>query len=409
MTLTDMITRLRIELKDSGALWSDTELSRSINKATADVDRHFPLDAAQEYTLKFAVADEKWTAVAAGTYVQLGNKPIRGDSETVKDEAGDECTRDTDYYMDYINGKITAISTGTIVTDEKCTISYDKSKLAIDLSALNIIRIQRVEYPYGRVPQSFTSYDFFNDKLIVTGEEADAQSKLTEGKHIVIYYLTSNTLATSLANGSYPRHLDEVVIKGGAAYACFIKAIEYEHQAITDFAASRSVLSTLSAIHSLTDTALDAAVTALSAATSIIGTANIYLTGATFPGANYFLDTGDAFINDVNVGGQNVAPTYAVYAQRSIDIAMAILQTSAMHNSIAGNYLGEANGRIAEMDRHLAHAAQLAALGSQNLALADRWRIEATERRNEFWSILRERAELRGRTVATTSVRQVRA
>ncbi|GAH12684.1 unnamed protein product [marine sediment metagenome] len=42
------------------------------------------------------------------------------------------------------------------------------------------------------------------------------------------------------------------------------------------------------------------------------------------------------------------------------------------------------------------------------LTIADRWRVEAIERRNEFWAILRERAELRGRTVATTSVRQVR-
>lgn len=428
MNLTEMRTALRTELRDPSALWSNTEIDRAIVKAVADIDRVFPLEAFKEITFKYAITAESWTAAAtAGTWVQLANKPITWASEAVKDATGAVCTRDTDYSMDYISGKITHISGGKISNAEVCTISYSKSKIAIDVSALSIIRIQRVEYPYGQVPQMFSSYDFFADMLWLTGVESEQQANLTEKKHIVIMYLTKNTAPTADAVGSYPRHLDEIVAKGAAAYCCFIKALQYEHAAAT---AQGSIS------HSLTGTALgnasgmlgkieayltasvapsakkylddgDAIVAAINAAT--------WLTGDTAPSAKKYLDDGDAYILTINIA-DNVPEKFASYAQRCIEISAGLAGQADMYATYAGRsaeialnliraaaeYDNEAANRLGEIDRYLAEA-------GQNLALADRWHTEGTDRRNEFLAILVDRAQLAGRVVSQASPRQVRA
>jgi len=354
MNLAEMRTALRTELRDTATLWTDAELNRAVVKAVADVDRFFPLESCHEITFEYEVKDETWVAAASpGTWITLANKPIAYNSETVKNSAGTECQRDTDYYIDYINGKITHISGGKIANGESCTISYDKSRVAVDLSSLNIIRIQRVEYPYGNIPQKFASYDFFDNKLWLTGIETEAQSKMIEGKHIIVFYLTQNTVPTDTADGSFPRHLDEVVVKGAAAYACLIKALQYEHQAATDFASARATLGKVE---------------------------DPYLTSTTTdPSVRKYLTDGDAYLNAVTVGDR-VPENYAIYAQRSADIAMALIREATEYTSIA----------------------------TQNLALAERFRNEGNVRHQEFWSILSERAELRGRKVASASPRQIR-
>ena len=52
---------LRLDLKDSGALWSDAELNRCIERATADLSRFLPDEKIYEDSLQFAVADESVT------------------------------------------------------------------------------------------------------------------------------------------------------------------------------------------------------------------------------------------------------------------------------------------------------------------------------------------------------------
>jgi len=41
-TIQHYITDLRLDLKDSGALWSDPELTRCVEKAVADYSRLVP-------------------------------------------------------------------------------------------------------------------------------------------------------------------------------------------------------------------------------------------------------------------------------------------------------------------------------------------------------------------------------
>lgn len=477
MNLTEMIRALRIELKDPDeTLWSTDEMNRAVDRAVTDVDRFFPQETFKEITFKSSVVGESWTAGdTAGVWKQLANKPIAEGSEVVKDAAAATCARDTDYFIDYISGKITHITGGNISNNEACTISYGKSKLAIDVSALSIIRVQRIEYPYGRVPQQFSSYDLFGSLLWLTGVEAEQQAKLVDGKHIVIHYLTQNILPTPDSDGSYPRHLDGIVLKGGAAYCCFIKALQYEHQAAIDLASARVSLGNIAGVHTKIETALGAARTLLSGTSTdltsarselaaishtAIGTAladtrtsissaltklglvDAYLVGATAPSAKVYLDTGDGYIITLN-DADDVPGNFAAYAQRCSELAMGIVRQAGEYNTAAGNYTAEANSRIVEIDRYIAEAREYISIAVQNtgaagayqteatallaeivryideasnytsiatqhLALAERFRAEGSDRRAEFLSVLVDRAQLSGRTVVTTSPRQIR-
>lgn len=264
MKLAECLGCIRVDLKDSGAVWGDSELTRSIWKAVSDLSRFLPLEQVYEQSLQFEVTEE-WIAVAAGTYVVLDNKPIKEGSETVKNAAEVTCVKDTDYYIDYSNGKITHISGGKIGDSlpETCTISYTKSKIGIDLSSLvtgdytSLIRVSRVEYPVGDVPQSFLTWNIWNNILVLEGGATESQSRMAEGKHIAIHYHKGHTAPTADANGTYPLFLENTVLLAASAYALLIKALEFDHKSGTDMQASRDAMSGIAAIHTLVNAALD--------------------------------------------------------------------------------------------------------------------------------------------------------
>ena len=147
------------------------------------------------------------------------------------------------------------------------------------------------------------------------------------------------------------------------------------------------------------------------------------------------LTTGIATINKVNVGS-DVPELYRRYADTELaqaqlwdakrkdflqeatartNAAMMFIQMVAQRLSnlrsyidesegwvrIAETFMAEAQGRIAEMDRHLAETTQYTYLIDRDLTLADRWRAEGLEKRNEFWSVLRDKSEYRKRTSST--------
>jgi len=233
MNLTEMISAIRTELQDDGTLWTDDELKRCITEAVADLTRFFPREAVHEETIIYEVENESWTAAAsAGTWVSLANKPIEYDSEMVKDNAGVECERDTDYYMDYSNGRITHIDGGKIANGEACTISYKKSRISIDVSGLDIIRINRVEFPLGKIPQQFVTFDFSEDIITLMGADLLPQMKVSKGQHVAIHYYTAHSIPTTTSPGSYPRFMDEVIIKGASAYALLMRAIQYYNEGV---------------------------------------------------------------------------------------------------------------------------------------------------------------------------------
>jgi len=397
-------TEIWMDLKGSVALWTSAEITRCVERAVDDLSRFYPLEAVYEHTIVQTVTGEHWTADPTyGEFVLLDHKPIKPGSETVTDSAGNVCTRDTDYTMDYINGRIAHIGGGEIDNSEvDCHITYKKDVLGIDLSDIitNMIRVVRVEYPVDQVPQQFVSYNIWNDFMYIGSQKAgESQVQLMDKKHIAIYYEKPHTAPLAAAAPSYPAFLDEVICIGAAAYALLMMALKYEHQAVTDMTA--------------VDTALGKVADEMINLEDIIGGAdNVWEDEASILSdmstaliaAGSSLSSGESKINTVNVG-DNVPELYRDYANVEVAIAerhyliaraweqkrIDILTEVARYVDKADAWTAEAQGRIAN--------------ASLYLEIAIRFRQEGLERRNEFWSILRDKAEYRKR-VSSTPVKQ---
>ncbi|MDY6834208.1 MAG: hypothetical protein SVY53_05335 [Chloroflexota bacterium] len=313
MTLTEMIAEIK---KDGAGYWtdagvsvvSDAMLTRYVQQIVAEFSRFYPREQVYEVTIDYEVTDEAFTtAAAAGTYVELANKPIDWDSETVTIVGGGTTyTRDTDYTMDYSNGKITHISGGSMANSTGYEIDYDKSRTTIDISSLSANRIERVEYPVGMIPKSKCDWKLWGDLLEITNLEREAQQAFVDNYHIAIWYYTVHTAPTASADGTYPEYFDEAIIRGAEAMV---------YRAAGDYFSSQLKSSTtyvdFADIRADLQTWLDGYATAFS---SWIDTT----TGN--PNVEDFLETGDDKINTVNTGGR-VAELYNEYSLTCIQVA----------------------------------------------------------------------------------------
>ena len=193
--LTQLVDAVELDLGISAVPeLSASEIQACIRNAIYDMNRHIPLQKVYELTLDFDVDDEDFTA-DTGVAVSLANHPIKYGSEVVKTTNGvTTYTRDTDYTMDYSNGTITALSTGSM-TETGYHISYTKSQIAVDLSAItDMIRPAMVEYPLGSVPQDIKSFFMWGDILWI-GSDRDSQAQMADTQHMVIYYEAEHNIA----------------------------------------------------------------------------------------------------------------------------------------------------------------------------------------------------------------------
>ena len=376
MLIAEAREMLRVDLADTAkTAFTADQLDRAIERAVFDLSRFLPRELVYEDVLVLTVSDEAWTsAAAAGTWVTLDNKPIKYQSEVVKNAAATTCTRDTDYYIDYANGKITHISGGAIGDSESCTVSYTKSEISIDISSIldDLIRIDSVEYPVGNVPQTTVSTNLWGSLLTVLGDE-ESQSRMTANKHIAVYYKAKHTIPTPAAHGSYPRFLDGTVILAASAYALFTLAMKYDILAVSKLTEAETDLT--SAKTALGEITLAAALVAL-------GKVDTYAAGANAPSSKKYLTTGDDEINLVTVG-DSVAKTYAEYAEQSANITLAFIEEASQRIQANSILVQEAAGYVSS-------AQQLQYSSSQLLTIAERFRNEAIERRNEAWAIWRD-------------------
>lgn len=426
-------------------------------------------------------------------WVGLANKPIKwGSEKDVTDVDANALTRNTDFYIDYINGRIKAISSGGIVAGDTVTISYTKSQLEVDISSLaDLIRVERAEYPVGTVPQSFVPFDVWGNILGVTGgPEADEQGFMAEDKHIRLYYAAEHQPPTDYSPGSVPEFLENTVLLAASAYALFIYALKQEIAAETQLSATATSLGNATGTHSALAIALtglkkyldnnsdkDAAglLKAIPAAASLrtaiaealnqtnayldlvasditnanavrkkyIDTVN-YVAGGAEPDIKTYLASGDAILNTVAVGGEgiDVPEAYRRYAE-TVKSALVgayetdrtmYLQNATLRTNAALAYTQEAAQRIANLRSHIEQSAGYAAVSSLfarqaeailaqisaylrqsstyieaaggYMIMADRFRTEGIERRNEAWSIWRDRKQYIG-DFTMSSVRQM--
>jgi len=326
------------------------------------------------------------TGDPTGIWVQLAYKPIKPSSDSIT-----SYTRDTDYIMDYDNGRIALKSGGSMAAETAYSVSYTKSEVKIDISSLDdLIRVDRVEYPARNIPQTFQSFEAWGDTIVLLGESPEGQSSMADKEHAVVRYTACQQPPEDTAPGSYPAFLDSTIELAAEAYALFMKAYKLEHQAATDVASARTALGNCAALHTLAGTALAAAATALAAATTALGDTFMadFLSGDAVPSAKKYLVDGDELINQVTLG-VDVGEGYASYARVCVEIARVFASQAAEHDSNGRGYNEEASMYIYEIDRYLEEATRYIQAAENDLLLADRYRAEAVEKRNEAWSIWR--------------------
>ena len=429
-----------------------------------------------------------------GVHVELANKPIKFESETSVTFGGAAMTRGTDYVLDYMRGTIATISGGSITTGGTVTISYEKDEVTVDLSDLpDLIRVQRVEYPVGQIPQQFVQSDIWKKYLVITGQgEQESQESLSTGKHIRVYYDAEHIPPNEYAVGSVPDFLQPTVDKLVSSYALMIYALKQDLQTETDLGSMRTSLGSANTVHTALGTALtnikkylddnsgadaaglladitsDAAAlrtaveTALDGAqaylaevdtTDLQGAEGVqdnykattnYLTGGTEPDVLAYLTSGDALLNAVNEGGvdQSVPIAYAQFAQSvrealigpfeveradmlktataRTNAAMGFVQESAQrmsnlrsyieqaggYGTVANTFAREAEARLTEINGYLTEAIAYGQGADRGVTLAERYRAEAIDRRNEVFGIWRDRKQLIG-DLTTGSTQQM--
>jgi hypothetical protein len=439
--LSDVQADIRSLLCDASTTWSNGELEACIDRAVSDLSRVIPRELIYDATLSFTVTNEDWTSGVLGVAVTLGNSMIKVASEVVKTTNGvTTFVRDTDYTMNYAGGTITPKTLaqgGTMLTLTGYHISYSKMKIGCNLSSISstLMQISRVEYPAGQTPQEYVSFQRWGDYIFLTSG-LESQSSLSESKHVFIYYTTDHT-PPDTNRGTYPEFLDSTVLIGAMSYALYIKSYKALLAVATDLGAATTALGataptsptlpTVTSSPTITteladvDTALDTISTLVTSSTGDLTTLKAYLVKA-----EAYLTTGDDFIDTVNIGGE-ISQVYKLYADAEANIAAVLGRDSDTYVNIVSGRIGEAKGRIdivnailekfkLESDNYastgkvindkygtdvnlfltkLGAAEKYIASATQNLGLAERYRAEAIDKKQEFWAVLMDKAQMK--------------
>ena len=435
-------------------------------------------------------------------WVYLANSPIKQGSEsaTNDDDSDAAVVRNTDFYIDYANGRVKAIAATSpgIDAEDTCTFAYTKSQIGIDLSDLHgLIRVQRVEYPVGNMPQNFVQFDTFGKYVVVTGGgESEEQMQMAEDEQYRLYYDAVHQQPGEMSPGTIPTFLENTVEQMAGAYALYTYALKQEHLAATDLVAARLALTNATGTHSalaliladvkkyldnntdadaagllqdITDNASElrtAIIGALEAQDNYLdkvgvadtgylavadavrakymGNTNNFVDKGTAPSILKYLDDGDALLNEVAKGGegQDVPRAYREYAQTVKDALVAAheqdrqfyyqsataitnaamgyanavaqrlsnlrsyIEQAAGYTAISNTFVAHAGHILSQVMSYLQQASQYVVASNSDMALADRLKAEADERRNEVYSIWRDRKQYIGDFTAG-SVRQM--
>lgn len=361
-----------------------------------------------------------------GVWVQLANRFIKYQTESI---AG--YTRDTDYEMDYTGGRI-SLKTGTsmAVATAYTLAKYTKSRVDIDISSImdGLIRIEHVQFPLeASAPHTSHAIGVWDKTLTLEGDY-ESQYETTDKQHVAIFYSVAHSMPDAQSPGSWPSFLDTTVQLAASAYALFMMALKYEHASVTAHEAVEAALVNVriylnnntnedaaALIKDITDnvaeirTKIAVELGLVKTEVDLIKSLDI---AETTEGAHDLLDTGRPTVNKLNDGGPTVPEKYAAYATTRLQIsqtrgaqATLYMQEVASRFSDADMYLKQASGynRIAE--DFLAEAQALLVQIDGYHQLADRWKAEGVERRNEAWAIWRDHPQY-APNYALTSVKQ---
>ncbi len=283
MTLTDAsnaVTRMTLVVKgtDVDGIYVEERFYRRNGKIQIGKVYFFSI-----YEIEFSEIAKNVTGITldvgttdgTNTWVNLSN-PIEPKSESIYSatgKGGTKYTRDTDYYMDYANGKIQIISGGSMVEATTYYANYSRSAVSIDISDIipYLQRIIKVIYPVDKVPQQEVTHTIWDNLLTITTlRQGVGQEAFGDKEHLAIFYEARQAPPTLVGSGSYPELLDEIVLIGAAGYALESEALQHEHLAVADLASMRLELTLTTAVHALITTALGKAAVLLTATTGKI-------------------------------------------------------------------------------------------------------------------------------------------
>tara|TARA_R110002020_G_scaffold121104_1_gene275531 strand:+ start:3383 stop:5137 length:1755 start_codon:yes stop_codon:yes gene_type:complete len=438
LTLADYRTKLRLDLDASATEFPDANVDRAVQRAVQDLSRIMPNEDIYDVSINdLDITDEAFTTQSsAGTHRSLANSPIHPGSERVYKATDDGTTyqRGTDYEIDYDAGSITHLSGGDLSDSTAYSIDYDKSRRSISLSgiATGFIAIRRIEYRAGASVQQWRSFLLWGDELFIQSPQQDVQTSLVENSNILIYYTKEWSPPGASSEGNFPDHLDEVISKGAISYLLearsygrFIEAQADVSLANAEFALANVALDAantkidawatpaawttavdaanaalddvdleeageagalLTAISfSAADTALNAAATATTLATSTLAgvsfanlttelakidtridsnmddqhvEANVWLddpSSGTTADAKTQLETGDGKIDTLNQG-DNVAAEYREYANSAVNVGRAFIEKAGNELLAAQTFVQSSQLHLAEEQATIAQA-----------------------------------------------------
>lgn len=281
---TTIRTNIRAVLADTGTTFTDAILDGAMNEVVADISRITPRELLHlEVLHSRTIIAESFTS-NHGTPVVLGNKPIDMQAGITVTNNGATVTyvEYTDYIMNYAEGEITTLSAGSMTDSATHKITYEKSLRGIDLTALTaLIGVERVEIAEsgGNNYQMYSSWYMRGSILWLQARDSiDTDQDLVENDHVRIWYKAEHTKPGAAAS-SVPAYLDDVITKGGVAYALFGKSRERNLAAVADLALARTQLliadddqAAIDTLETAITAALDSAKTSLALVDAIADT-----------------------------------------------------------------------------------------------------------------------------------------
>lgn len=415
-TLNTLLSNLRTDLSDTAeATWLATELERAIEKAVADLSRFLPRELIFDLTLTSSNIEND-VIIDLADYIDVTDC-MEGFIRVSRVEYPTDNVPQTFVPFAVFGNKLTITGLHEDSTQEA-------------LSAGETLRIYYDaphEMAEDEVPGTCPA---FLDNTVLTAAAAYAlfQKALTYIQQASTDFASSRTALTAAATA-----LDKVSV-----YLTNNTNEDSKYwltKITTDIANLRTaILAALNEAH----TYLENVASDLTAADAAVTYLTTYVIGGTAPSVVKYLGDGDAYLNAIADGGegQEVPHAYRQYAQTVADAiaapyqrnrellaqnattrtnaAMVLAQEAAQRLSNLRSYIEQADawGSIAtrfisEAEQRLGDAIQYNNVAVNNMTLAEKFRAEAIERRNEAWSIWKDRTQYIG-DFASSSVRQMR-
>lgn len=253
-TLTQFRTDLVAMMQGSTTEFPDAQVDISVERAVAELSKFLPRELVLDIFIgDRTITDEQFTS-SHGNDVSLNNSPLEGLSEKVRSAAsggGTLYNLGTDYEMNYFNGTIKTLSTGSISNTTITYITYEKHGIVVDISgAANLMEALKVESPIDSSDfQEIKSFQIWGTKLFIGAGMKESQKKLLENKNFWLYYTSEWTTPVAGTGSEYPAHLDELVSKGALGFLLIGLSVKKTIEAASELALANADLDLNDAIY----------------------------------------------------------------------------------------------------------------------------------------------------------------